>query len=381
MADFKLESWEREPLWLKLLTPLLKKKRFPAISDNPETGKWYRIYPDGCVDANGERTYADFQMGTENKLVVFFSGGGVSWNEYTAARQASLYSKNVKEGFYMVHVDLFTDLNVDKGIFEKSDRNPFRNWNKLILHYNTGDFHAGDGDFPYTALDGSTRIAHHHGFRNYRAVMERVKSYVSQPESLLIAGCSGGAFGVALLSDDLIGQYPNCGNITCLVDSGFLLMPDWHGVAENVWHSPSEIIDRLHSDNIMLDGLEALYRKHKDRVKYLFCSSIRDGALSRMMNYLQNGDFSFSEASGKMYEEQLKQLCDEVRKAIPSIGLYFFDVPDKQMKKMNLTIHCIIGEKVAYEHLTDGKTAMEWVSNAVNGNVEQMGLHLLDKEQ
>ena len=118
------------------------------MPEKPETGKWYRIYPEGCVDANGEKAYANFQLGTENKLLVYFSGGGVSWNEYTAARQTSLYSQNAKEGFYMVHVDLFTDLNGNKGIFENSERNPFRNWHKLMLHYNTGDFHAGDGDYP-----------------------------------------------------------------------------------------------------------------------------------------------------------------------------------------------------------------------------------------
>ena len=104
MADFKLESWEREPFWLKLLTPFLKRKRFPVLPSVPKPEQWYRIYPEGCVDANGERTYANFQLGTENKLLVYFSGGGLSWNEYTAARQESLYSKNPSEGFYMVHV-------------------------------------------------------------------------------------------------------------------------------------------------------------------------------------------------------------------------------------------------------------------------------------
>lgn len=36
MADFKLESWEHEPLWLKLLTPFLKKKRFPTLPSQPK---------------------------------------------------------------------------------------------------------------------------------------------------------------------------------------------------------------------------------------------------------------------------------------------------------------------------------------------------------
>ena len=379
MADFSLESWEHEPLWLKLITPWLKKKRHPVVPEKPATGKWYRIYPEGCVDANGEKAYANFQLGTENKLLVYFSGGGVSWNEYTAARQTSLYSPNAKEGFYMVHVDLFTDLNGSKGIFENSERNPFRNWHKLMLHYNTGDFHAGDGDYPYTALDGYGRVLHHHGFRNYRAVMEMVKAYVPSPENLLIAGCSGGAFGVALVSDDLIAHYPECKNVTCVVDSGFFRIPNWHDIAQNVWHSPKEIVERLHSDNIMLDGLEALHRKHGDRVKILFCASVRDGSLARMMNYINHNDFSFTKEAGDECETELKQLCDEMRIAIPTVGLYFFDVPDKSQKDNNLTIHCIIGDKVAYEHSTEGKSAMEWIENAVNGRVEQIGLGLLGK--
>ena len=195
MADFKLESWEHEPLWLKLITPILKRKRFPALPEHPETGKWYRIYAERCTAADGERTYADFRPGSENKLLVFFQGGGVSWNEYTAARPSSLYSKNMSEGFYMIHVDLFSDLSDGKGILENSERNPFRGWSKLVLTYNTGDFHAGCGDFPYTALDGSRRVLHHHGYRNYRKVMETVTKLVDSPDSLMICGCSGGGFG------------------------------------------------------------------------------------------------------------------------------------------------------------------------------------------
>lgn len=52
MADFKLESWEREPLWLKLITPYLKRKRFPYLEGEPAIGKWYRIAAPGCVTAN-----------------------------------------------------------------------------------------------------------------------------------------------------------------------------------------------------------------------------------------------------------------------------------------------------------------------------------------
>lgn len=377
MADFKLESWEREPLWLKLITPFLKKKRFPAMPENPETGKWYRIHAEGCKAADGERTYADFCLGTENKLIVFFQGGGVSYNEYTAARPSSLYSKNMEEGFYMIHVDLFSDLSVGKGILENSERNPFRNWSKLVLPYNTGDFHAGDGDFPYTALDGSPRVLHHHGYRNYRKVMEAVTGLVLDPESLLICGCSGGGFGTALLADDLIDLYPNCRNVVTLVDSGFLLMNNWDSVAKDVWHAPKEIADRIHSDNITLDALTALYEKRSDNVRILFSCSIRDGALARMQNYIDHDVFSFSKEAGNVAQKNLQQMCDELRKRIPTVGLFLFDTPDRQHKSEALTIHCIIGDKTIYEYPVEGMTASQWVWKAVQGDVQQIGLNLL----
>lgn len=378
MADFKLEEWEREPLWLKLLTPFLKKKRFPRIPENPVKGKWYRIYPEGFVEANGEATYGSFQIGTENKLLVFFAGGGLSWNEYTAARQTSLYSKNLSEGFYMVHVDLFTDLNLNKGIFEDSDRNPFRSWSKLVLNYNTGDFHAGDGDFSYTALDGSRRVLHHHGFRNYRAVLQSAKKWIPEPEQLFICGCSGGAFGVSLVSNDLIRQFPGCSDVTCLVDSGFFRMKNWASVARDVWHAPKEIADCIHSDNIMLDGMENLYKEHGSNIKYLFCCSVRDGALSRMENYLENGDFSFAKESGERFQKELQELCREFREKVPDIGLFFFDKADKSQKDKNLTIHCIIGDREVYEYVTESKTVMQWIEDALKNQVKSYGIGLLD---
>lgn len=380
MADFKLEEWEREPLWLKILTPFLKKKRFPRIPEDPQKGKWYRIYPEGFVDANGESTYGSFQIGTENKLLVFFAGGGLSWNEYTAARQVSLYSKNAAEGFYMVHVDLFSDLNLNKGIFEDSDRNPFRNWSKLVLNYNTGDFHVGDGDFPYTALDGSRRVLHHHGFRNYRAVLQLVKKWIQAPEQLFICGCSGGAFGVSLVSNDLIHQFPKCSDVTCLVDSGFFHMEDWTSVARDVWHAPKEIADCIHSDNIMLDGLEALYKEHGSNIKYLFCCSVCDGFLARMENYLENNEFAFTEESGKKFQKELEELYKELKEKIPDIGMFFFDKVDKQQRDKGLTVHCIIGGKDVYEYAIEDKTVMQWIADALKGRIESYGIGLLNKK-
>lgn len=378
MADFKLESWEREPLWLKLITPFLKKKRFPELPEKPESGRWYRIYAKGCTAANGEDTYADYFQGTENKLLVFFQGGGVSWNEYTAARPASLYSRNMAEGFYMIHVDLFTDLGLNHGIFENNRRNPFQNWSKLVIPYDTGDFHVGNGDFLYTALDGGKRILHHHGYRKYRKVMETVTKLAAAPDRLLICGCSGGGFGAALLADDLMSYYPDCGDAVVLVDSGFFRLKDWRSIAENVWHSPEEICARIHSDNITLDALTALHEKYGSRVRILLTCSTRDCELGRMQNYIDNGDFSFTRDSGDLAQDNLRQMCGALLEQVPDAGLFVFDAPDRRHRKEKLTIHCIIADKVMYEYPVEGVTAASWLEKAMNGSAERIGTKLLE---
>ena len=159
----KLDQWEKEPFWLKILTPYLKKKRLPELKGEPETGKWVRVPLDGCLAANGEKTYADFKKGSENRLLIFFMGGGVSWNEYTAAHPASLYSKDKNGGFYTIHMDLFTDLRLDTGIFAERKDNPFWNWSKLILTYDTGDFHVGTPIACFLLGFPTGNIAHQRG--------------------------------------------------------------------------------------------------------------------------------------------------------------------------------------------------------------------------
>lgn len=374
----RLEQWEKEPLWLKVLTPYLKKKRLPELEGKPETGKWVRIPLEGCLAANDEKTYADFRQGSENKLLIFFMGGGVSWNEYTAARPASLYSKDRNLGFYTIHMDLFTDLRLHSGIFAERKENPFLAWSKLILIYDTGDFHAGTGDFPYTAQDGSQRICHHHGYTNYRKAMEMVMKFVPDPECIAVAGCSGGAFGAALLTDDVMELYPECENIISVIDSGFFPLEGWHDIAENVWKSPAKITERIHSSNITMDVLQALNREHQDKVKILVTCSIRDEGLSRMTNYIENGEFTFTKESGGRFQEWFTGTVKEMKETIPQAQFYITDCPEKKQKKTGLTKHCLLQDPVFYDYRIEGISCAEWIKEAILGKHEDHGMDLLE---
>lgn len=53
-------------------------KTFPKLKGEPEIGKWYEIPVAGAKSSDGSEWHSIFRKGTENKVVVYFFGGGVS---------------------------------------------------------------------------------------------------------------------------------------------------------------------------------------------------------------------------------------------------------------------------------------------------------------
>ena len=366
----------------RLLVGLLKMTQFPQIPSEPKAGKWYGIPLKGCVSSDGKEAHAGFRKGTENKLVILLFGGGVSWNEFMAARPNSVYGNPDKISFYACgDGGLVADLAARIGIhtLSKKESNPFRDWNMLAIPYTTGDFHCGAGDFPYTALDGSKQVLHHHGYTNYRtALQEAMKHMGNNPDQILVTGFSAGGFGTALLTDDVMRTFPNCNDVTSYVDSGFMIYPGWPEVARNVWKAPTEIAERIHSDNITLDCLQALKQDHGDRVKIAFSCSTRDAALSEYINYVEKDQLYADKESGIQFQKKLKQMCNDLQQAIPNIALYIFDTPDENAAKKaeGLTKHCI---GAADKMVVEGITAAQWLWDAVCGTPRQIGMSLLDQ--
>ena len=364
------------------LVGLLKMTQFPQIPSEPKAGKWYGIPLKGCVSSDGKEAHAGFRKGTENKLVILLFGGGVSWNEFMAARPNSVYGNPDKISFYACgDGGLVADLAARIGIhtLSKKESNPFRDWNMLAIPYTTGDFHCGAGDFPYTALDGSKQVLHHHGYTNYRtALQEAMKHMGNNPDQILVTGFSAGGFGTALLTDDVMRTFPNCNDVTSYVDSGFMIYPGWPEVARNVWKAPTEIAERIHSDNITLDCLQALKQDHGDRVKIAFSCSTRDAALSEYINYVEKDQLYADKESGIQFQKELKQMCNDLQQAIPNIALYIFDTPDENAAKKaeGLTKHCI---GAADKMVVEGITAAQWLWDAVCGTPRQIGMSLLDQ--
>ncbi|TDL69359.1 hypothetical protein E2R58_09365 [Paenibacillus amylolyticus] len=377
MQEIHLEPWEKISDELQKWLPIIEKKKYPEIPEEPELGKVCRMYPAGCLSGNGTRFHGNLRLGKDpGKLLIFFNGGGVSWNEYTAARPNNLFTSHLPDSYYFNTTDWMGDYPLNNSIFAVREDNPFQEWTIINIPYSTGDFHCGAGDFPYIALDDTRRTLPHHGYLNTIVLLRMAKRWVKSPETLLIAGVSAGGFGVSLMAEDVISEFPECADITCVVDSSLLLKEDWSRVAREIWHSPEHIWKRLTGDNITLDSYSALYQKFGSRVKYLFASSTRDALLVQAQNALYGKGQLYDKASGLRYQSTLKEMCNKLVELIPTAGLYIFEHPmnEPEYHEAELTMHCILDSAHMFEHREEGKTACEWIMSALHGRVERIGL-------
>ena len=340
--------------------------KHPELTGEPEVGKWYRITPEGTKSSDGSEWHGLIRLGTENKVVVYFFGGGVSITGET--------SEGGKE-FYATTANI-QDFVASGGIGSDSELNPFKDWTFLVLPYATGDFHSGTGAYHYTD-GGKEKTVYHNGYNNYAALIEAAKQYVGEPDTLLVTGFSAGGFATSLLADDVIDRFPSAENITVCVDSSLLLYDGWHETAVNLWQSPKEISDRLTTNNLVLDSLTALYHKRGDSVKILFDCSYRDDTLMQYQSYINTGKMDQTKALGDQFQKDLAKMVADLQENIPGVGIYIWRCGEDA--DTGNTQHTIISSNV-FDALEDDVSVADWIYAAVNGDVQTHGLELLETE-
>ncbi|MDO5400934.1 MAG: pectin acetylesterase-family hydrolase [Eubacteriales bacterium] len=354
----------------KQMKDLMYRKEIPA---NPKIGQWYRITPDGARSSDGSQWHGLIKLGDEDKVAVYFYGGGVSVDEHSAAWPQGTGDGR---GFYTPNVT--NDGLEIMGFGNPSEENPFRDWTMLVLPYSTADFHCGTGDYPYTSKDGTQKVLYHHGYTNMALFMEKAMQYVDEPDTVLITGFSAGSFGTSLLANDILTDYfPNAQNTTIFADSSLLLNDHWKEIAQNVWQAPASIVSRLHSNNLVLDSLQALSKDHPN-TKILFSCSVRDSALTAVQNYFDMGDDIATEESGVKFQSSLKEMVSAI-KELPNSGVLIWDAY-RDTTIPSLTGHTIMMLPTFFdEGIVPGITAADWVMDGVNGNIQDYGLELLDQ--
>lgn len=349
--------------------------QYPNLKAGPSVGKWYRVAGREMKTSEGGKYRAFFKKGSENKVLVYFAGGGVSINEETARDD----TYNTTEIF----IDLLANVTMNMGgLASEAEGSPFENWSMILFPYATGDFHAGTREYHYTDHDGKEKILYHNGYVNYTQAMQKITKLagISDPQSVVVTGYSAGGFAAALLSDDIFTNYfPQAESKNVLVDAALLLNDDWHAIAADVWQTPKEISDKLTGSNLTLDCLRSLHEKYGSQIHLLFASSTRDGDLAKVQNYFDTGVMDVSEKEADIYQQILKETIPQLKAA--GVSLFLWDGVPWYDDPRNMTAHTIIATPAVWFPFEEHKQSVAgWLQDAVNGKAADYGLDLVHKQ-
>lgn len=351
---------------------------YPEIKENPTIGKWYRVSDKAMKDSEGNSYHALFRKGSENKVMIYFAGGGVSIDE-VSAREDTYNTKEVWPD-YLVNVTM----NMG-GLASDVEGSPFKDWTLILFPYATGDFHTGTGEYHYVDTDGKEKILYHNGYQNYTLAMQEImeKAGIEDADTVLVTGYSAGGFATALLSDDIYTNYfPDAHNKNVLVDAALIEYDNWKYTAENVWATPKEISDKLTTDNLTLDCLRSLREKYGDEIHLMFDCSTRDGDLAKVQHSLQNGlsmQNDVDESQGDEFQETLKNNIPLFKEA--GVSLFIFDGVAWYDDPRNLTAHTIISTPAVWLPFEEqGQSVCGWLYDCINGNLKDYGIDLVNKQ-
>ncbi len=141
-----------------------------------------------CTNAPGTDPEFSFMYreGTENKLMVYFQGGGACWHTNNTIAYPTCYQE--------VRVSKKTGVS---GILDPAPSdNPFKDWSMVFIPYCSGDLFWGANDATYDTTSDSY-IVRHRGNVNAQVVIEWMKNKykTTVPEEIFVTGSSAGSYG------------------------------------------------------------------------------------------------------------------------------------------------------------------------------------------
>ncbi|MEI6066922.1 MAG: pectin acetylesterase-family hydrolase [Methylococcaceae bacterium] len=212
-----------------------------------------------------------FKPGKNDKLVVFFNGGGACWDDATCLT-------SLKKGSSPTYNPSINQANSPVGaggIFDDTNAaNPFKEWSKVFIPYCTGDIHVGSKSVTYidngslTGYPGAPVNVKHHGFDNFLAVREWIKgqfpaNHEHRLKKLLVAGSSAGGYGATLNFPYLQEAFPKTNAVllsdaaTAVVTQGFIDTAFYPGGNWNLENTLHKIFEEGFHQHYSVDSFNA----------------------------------------------------------------------------------------------------------------------------
>lgn len=333
----------------------------PKLEDKLDIGKWYKVSPDGGVNADGSKWHGLIKVQDTSKVLIYFYGGGLSIDSFTASHDMDY----LQDGFYYARRPL--DGLEHFGITSSNHDNPFKDYTILLIPYATGDMHVGNNEYHYKDVLGKEKVLYHYGYSNFIKYMDMVLKYLKDTKRVVIAGYSAGGFAVSMLMPVVREKYfPGVLDFSLLIDASLLITDKWSSILKDVWNSPEDIRNIVKSDNLILDSIKNVKDKYPD-TKVMFVCSNKDNILTKYQNYLDNGEFETTSKAVSVFESNLKSFLREYSKLDKC---YYYIWNNNLGLNDKVTQHTIIASPQFYIAKYNNKeTVSTWVSNIINDEV------------
>lgn len=340
--------------------------------EDAEALKWYKVNLENGKSGDGSSYHIYVKKGADainGPLCIFFSGGGVAWDKWMAKHPAS--SGKIMAGepnYYWNNLRPVTQLmNIGIGITDlREKKNPFYEWNFVVITYSTGDFHIGQSEYIYDEDKAEEGRVYFHGYNNFKESMAVAKAMFNSPEKLLIAGDSAGGFAVSMLSDEIIDlYYPDCKNVSLFSDSSQLLNDEWKDIVQNVWKVTKKCADIVQSPNLVIDGYTYLYKKYGDSINYLYAGSPNDYLLSSFRNDVINHKYKTDKDIQAEYEKEFYEMLSQLKAITPNFNIHEYSFKNK-IHGGGGTVHTVVRTPYFYIAKKNGKSMSTWLYDTVN---------------
>lgn len=330
--------------------------------------KWNKVKLDGnVISSDGSEYFLWNKKGESNNWIVFFSGGGASWDAKSAASpmQAMKFFTGEDPGNYFADIPFYM-LSLLRGMMDTDNPgNPFKGWNVVYLPYSTGDFHIGNRNANYTKADGTPFTMRYNGSNNVRRSLEWIYANVNNPDKLLIAGESAGGFGSAFWAPEIARHYKQS-EIYQYSDSSFLYSPKWPQVVEKEWNANfAETFGYAMSSDPIGSAFTANRRLLPSNTVLLQSYSLYDEVLIHFQNKINDKD---GPVSPQKIQDWSRQMRTSVQK-LSSLPNYYYYLTDYGLNaKKGTTGHTFATRETFFQAEQDGIKLLTWLGDAVNGH-------------
>jgi hypothetical protein len=163
-----------------------------------------------CQDGSAFTFFA--KRGTENKLLMYYYGGGACWDTLTCVVPTCTQTVNpTPPGLASSGFGDLTDPD-----------NPFKDWHVVHIPYCGCDVHWGDAGVDYLhATDPTIVIKHveHRGYHNAKLVEKWAREHFLNPTEMFLTGSSAGSYGALMHGVHMSEAYP-AASVNVMGDGG-----------------------------------------------------------------------------------------------------------------------------------------------------------------